>query len=156
MLSRTGAWEKGLAALQDFMRRENHCSVFRRHVEGDYKLGQWVAVQRYSRNRIAPTRKARLDEIGFVWSPRELIWEEAFAALKRFKAREGHCRVNAKHIEGKLKLGYWVSTQRRRKNKINSERKHQLDEIGFVWRLGSDRLRSQPESVASRSSELSP
>ena len=57
-------------------------------------------------------RKHRLDAIGFIWDPLESAWEEGFAALTTFKAREGHCRVPKPHIEGTFKLGSWVSEQR--------------------------------------------
>ena len=50
-------------------------------------------------------RKQRLDAIGFVWDPLESAWEEGFAALTTFKAREGHCRVPQRHIEGSISLG---------------------------------------------------
>ena len=36
-------------------------------------------------------------------------WEEGFAALTTFKAREGHCRVPPLHVEGTFKLGQWVN-----------------------------------------------
>ena len=53
-----------------------------------------------------------LDEIGFVWDTLESAWEEGFAALTKFKAREGHCRVPAGYVEGTFKLGQWVGVQR--------------------------------------------
>jgi len=37
-------------------------------------------------------------------SPHEIAWEKGFAALKHFKAREGHCRVPRGHQEGSFKL----------------------------------------------------
>jgi hypothetical protein len=61
------------------------------------------------------------------------LWERGFAALKAFEAREGHCLVPAQHIEGTLKLGYWISVQRRNRNKMSEERKRRLNAIGFVW-----------------------
>jgi hypothetical protein len=105
-------------------------------VEGTYKLGQWVAVQRYyyTKGITAPARKAQLDELGFVWNRRDWLWETGFAALKTFKAREGHCRVYATHIEGGLKLGFWASTQRRKKSTMSDEHIQRLNDIGFVWR----------------------
>ncbi len=39
-------------------------------------------------------------------------WEEGFAALEKFKAREGHCRVPEGHVEGVFMLGNWVAVQR--------------------------------------------
>lgn len=115
-------WRRGLAALKQFKAREGHSRVPRHYIEGTYRLGQWVAVQRYYciTGVIAPARKAQLDTLGFVWSRRDWLWETGFAALKAFRAREGHCRVGALHIEGDFKLGFWVSTQRRKKNQMVS------------------------------------
>ena len=139
-------WTQGLTALEQFRTREGHCRVPRNYVEGAYRLGQWVAVQRYydTKGIIAPARKAQLDELGFVWSRRDWLWENGFAALKAFKAREGHCRIEARHVEGDVKLGLWVSTQRRTKSQMSDERKQRLDDIGFVWRArGPERPKSR-------------
>ena len=77
-------------------------------------------------------RKRRLDELGFVWDPFGLDWEDGFAALMKFKQREGHCRVPRNHIEGDYKLGRWVSKQRAHKEKMIVERRKQLHELGFL------------------------
>ena len=126
-------WQRGFSALKKFKRREKHCRVPRHHLEGKFKLGQWVAVQRYSKDILAPKRKAWLNALGFIWNRNDWLWERGFAALKAFKTREGHCLVPALHVEGDLKLGYWVSTQRRKRNK-NKEHKQRLNRIGFVWK----------------------
>ena len=128
------AWEDGFTALSKFKVREGHCRVPRYYVEGAYKLGQWVSVQRLSRDGMPAERRSRLDKIGFVWDRREHFWEKGFTALTKFKAREGHCRVPSFHIERKFKLGQWVTTKRRSKDKMPSKRKSQLNKIGFVWR----------------------
>ena len=94
------AWNRGVAALLAFREREGHCAVPRFHKENGYRLGQWVAVQRYNQDNLDGWRKAQLDQIGFVWSQRDQWWEKAFEALKAFKAREGHCYVPAFHVEG--------------------------------------------------------
>ena len=135
------AWQRGFSALKEFKRREGHCRVPRFHLEGKFKLGQWVAVQRYSKDSLAAERTTRLNQLDFMWSRRDWLWERGFAALKAFKTREGHCLVPALHIERDLKLGYWVSTQRRKKNKMSNEHKQRLNKIGFVWHRGS--LKSQ-------------
>ena len=139
------AWQRGFSALKEFKRREGHCRVPRHYLEGNYKLGQWVAVQRYGKDIIAAERKARLNELGFIWSRRDWLWEKGFAALEAFKSREGHCLVPALHIEEKHKLGYWVSTQRRKKNRMSNEHKQRLNKIGFVW---------QPRKFKKLSSQL--
>jgi hypothetical protein len=60
-------------------------------------------------------------------------WERGFAALSRFREREGHCRPSRYHVEGKFDLGQWVSIQRYRKDDLSVERKRRLDRIGFIW-----------------------
>jgi len=130
------AWNKGFDMLLAFKEREGHCCVFRDHMENGYRLGQWVAVQRYNQDDHDSRRKAQLDKIGFVWSELDRWWEEGFEALKTFKAREGHCCVPAVHVEGDLNLGHWVRVQRRRKDKMNSKRKRRLNKIGLAWQGG--------------------
>ena len=131
----TERWETGLAALTKFRRREGHCCPRRRHVDGNFKLGQWVSVQRYRKGFMPVERKRLLNAIGFVWDWRDYHWEQNFAALLKFKQREGHCCVPTFHSENGLELGWWVATQRRYKNKkkISPERRARLNKVGFVW-----------------------
>jgi len=68
------------------------------------------------------------------WSPSNTNrWEMGFAALLKFRRREGHCCPSRHHIEGKFNLGQWVSVQRYRKHLLPVERKRRLDGIGFIW-----------------------
>ena len=127
------AWEEGFAALTTFKVRKGHCSVPKPHLEGTLKLGQWVDRQRTTKDKIIPERRRQLDEIGFIWDPHESAWEEGFAALTTFKAREGHCNVPKLHIEGTFNLRSWIGRQRAVRDKTSPERRRQLDEIGFIW-----------------------
>jgi hypothetical protein len=60
-------------------------------------------------------------------------WARGFAALAKFRAREGHCCPCRHHVEDGFKLGDWVSVQRYHKDFFPVERKRLLDAIGFVW-----------------------
>ena len=128
-------WNDAFALLLVFKRREGHALVPRNHVEKGFRLGQWVAVQRYygRDHRMLADREKRLNATGFVWSRRDWLWERGFAALQKFKKREGHCLVPALHIEGDVHLGNWVTIQRRGKTKISRARKRRLDKVGFIW-----------------------
>jgi Helicase associated domain len=100
-------------------------------VFGDYKLGQWVAEQRHREANVSPKHKKRLNAIGFVWDWYERHWEKGFAALKQFKACEGHRLVPNSNSDGKrFKLGHWVSRRRHRKNKLFHRK--QLNKMGFA------------------------
>ena len=137
-------WEKGFAALSKFYAREGHCLPSSRHVEGKFGLGIWVRTQRYYKDNLSAKRKRRLNAIGFVWDWRDHVWEQGFAALLRFKRREGHCRVPIFHSEGNHRLGWWVSTQRKNRKEMSAERKARLNKIGFIWKsvMGSPSRRS--------------
>jgi uncharacterized protein (UPF0303 family) len=129
------AWEKGFAALKQFQSREGHCRVPRGHEEGSFNLGGWVYRQRRERKAISTARRRQLDAIKFVWDPNEDAWQTGLAALKKFKAREKHCRVPRVHQEGASNLGTWVVNQRNRRDTLSVQRRQRLDAIGFVWRL---------------------
>jgi len=70
---------------------------------------------------------------GAVERPARRTLENGFAALSKFRAREGHCCPSRYHVEGEFTLGAWVSTQRYLKDKLSAERKRRLDKLGFVW-----------------------
>ena len=127
------AWEEGFAALKNFKAREGHCRVPALHVEGAFPLGRWVNKQRTNLDNLSTERRQRLNAIGFVWDAIETAWEEGFAALKMFQAREGNFLVPTCHVEGTFKLGTWVSKPARDQDKMPAERMQRLDGIGFVW-----------------------
>jgi hypothetical protein len=104
-------------------------------VEGNFNLGAWVSTQRTRKDFLRLERKRRLDAIGFVWDWIDYRWEQGFTALLKFKRREGHCRVPIFHSEGDHRLGWWVSTQRKRRKRkrMSAKRKARLNKIGFVW-----------------------
>ena len=56
-----------------------------------------------------------------------------------FKEREGHCRVPQRYKLDEFSLGAWVRAQRETKDSMSSERRQRLDDIGFVWYVGSGR-----------------
>jgi hypothetical protein len=131
------SWDHWFGLLMRFKEREGHCLVPRFHDEGQFKLGAWVAEQRtnYRKDNLSVDRKRRLDDLGFVWNTHANAWQEGFAALTAFIAREGHCSPPQRYKEEKFSLGRWVHTQRRERisNRLSAERQLQLDKIGFVW-----------------------
>jgi len=126
-------WEEGFHFLDIFRQREGHCRVPQRHLEQGYRLGQWVAVQRTTRDVLSPDRRARLDALGFVWDARTAQWEEGFRFLELFRQREGHCRVPTSYREQGFRLGQWVGGQRQNIDTMLPEYRQRLDALDFVW-----------------------
>ena len=127
------AWEEGFSKLLQFKEAKGHCRVHYQFILNGFKLGIWVRTQRSNTDQLSSELKQRLDDIGFVWDPIAEQWEEGFSKLLQFKRREGHCKVTKTFKVDGFNLGQWVGVQRTAKDKMSSERRKRLDDIGFVW-----------------------
>jgi hypothetical protein len=83
------SWDEWFGLLMRFKAREGHCRVPTFHIEGTADLGRWAARQRNTRDTMSADLRKRLDDIGFVWNPLDISWEEGFAALKKFESPQG-------------------------------------------------------------------
>ncbi len=117
------------------------CSL--NHVEEGYRLGRWVVKQR-SRLRFRQRgefaeRRCRLETLpGWLWDTSEADWEDGFAHLERFVARERHARVPKEHCGDGYRLGAWVGVQRAgaRKGTLRSERRARLEALPlWTWEV---------------------
>src|SRR4029077_19338263 len=121
-----------------YKQREGHCRVSQafKTVDG-FGLGQWATHKRKIKDRLSPERRQKLDELGFGWDRIDLEqrWERGLIQLRAYKQREGHCRVpqHFKTADG-FQLGLWVHGRRQKKDQMSSERRQQLDDLGFVWK----------------------
>jgi superfamily II DNA or RNA helicase len=127
-------WEEFFAALENFVRSNGHCRITQTMKVGGLKVGIWAVNQRARKERLTPTQISRLNSIGFSWDPLTEQWEAALSALKRFRLREGHCRVPQRHVEEGVRLGSWVNTQRQKKDSLSAERTKRLNSEGFIWK----------------------
>ena len=132
-------WDEIYALLEQYKKREGHCSVPQSHKEDDANLGIWVNDQRQlkRKEKLNPDRQKRLEEIGFEWVLTSSAWDEMYSLLKQFMKREGHCTVPSSHKEDGATLGTWVKDQRvlKRKEKLDTDRERRLEEIGFEWAI---------------------
>ncbi|MDA8646811.1 Helicase associated domain protein [Porticoccaceae bacterium] len=135
--STTSPWEFWFGLLENYKKEFGDCLVPADYItSSNFKLGNWVGTQRYSKNELVPERIERLDGLGFVWDARASHWEEAFQELMAYKNEFGDCLVAGDYISPSgLKLGNWVSIQRlnNKQSEITAERMQRLNSIGFVW-----------------------
>jgi hypothetical protein len=114
---KAAAWEDAFSRLMRFATRTGHAAPTFDFYEEGFNLGQWVNVQRvlWRGGVLDPTRSRRLTQLpGWRWAPHAERWEQGYAALRRYVAREGHARVTESNIEDGFPLGRWVAQQRTR------------------------------------------
>jgi hypothetical protein len=98
-------------------------------------LASWILHQRANKNKMSSDRKARLDEIGFIW---EMVdtWPDKFQDLVQWLSKNDGKYPSYSSKDSKEKtLHYWVCNQRTNKNKMPVDRKVKLDKIGFIWEI---------------------
>jgi hypothetical protein len=133
------SWERHFTTLLEFVAREGHARVPTDHVENGLPLAAWVIRHRqeHKAGKVPADRVQRLEGLpGWAWDVLAARWEDHFAALEAFVAREGHARVPTTHHEGPVRLGPWVIAQRQsnRKEELGPERSARLSDVpGWVW-----------------------
>ena len=126
-------WEHAFSVLCKFRQLNGHCKVATSDEVDGFKLGTWTIDQRRKKAHLSPEQIRRLDSLGFSWDVISDRWEDGFTILNSFHRREGHCKVIDGLVVDGFKLGTWVSTQRRRKDRISPDKVARLDSIGFIW-----------------------
>jgi hypothetical protein len=123
-----------------FVKRERHARVPQSHVEGSFRLGQWVSIQE-ARGRAGQLDSAQVSRLkalpGWTWGGRHAAqWEDGLARLKSFAAKQGHARVPQGYVDADFNLGRWVNKQRIafREGRLSPDRVQRLQAVpGWVW-----------------------
>ena len=154
--SASAAWEEGFSYLQRYVDRFETARVVAYHVEADgYHLGRWCSKQRarYSRGELDTDQVARLNALpGWWWSSTHRArWDDWFALLAKFAAREGHTVVPLGDTEDGAALGKWVSHQRGRyaSDDLTPQQIVRLEELpGWTWDAGEAQWEEQFRRLA--------
>jgi hypothetical protein len=150
-------WKKNYERLVDFKQLYGHCNVPQTSLFDEElkqwadELGSWVSEQRkkYRRSKLTDERQSMLKSINFEWSlkPHKKVhdstkvdekWHFRYLDLVEFHKVHGHCLVPYSTYDEECKnLGIWVLYQRQRfaENRLPSDRKELLDDLGFVWKI---------------------
>ena len=131
----TAAWEQMFAELAAYKQTHGDCNVPNR-CAGNPKLGSWCGTQRaeYRSKTLSPDRVTRLEQLGFMWDPLAMAWEEMFVALVAYRQTNGNCNV-PQEWKDNPKFGKWCSHQKTayKSNKLAADRVNRLEEIGFQF-----------------------
>ena len=133
---RGARWDKGFGHLKAYVQEEGHAKVPSNFETVDrYELGSWVGVQRQKRGKLSLEQKKKLDTLGFIWDPKDAQWNKGFEHLNAYVQEEGHAKVprDFEAVDG-FKLGNWVKTQRRAKDRLTLARRKELESLaGWKW-----------------------
>jgi len=148
-------WELGFSELQSFYFSHGNCSVPKRHVcKSGFNLGLWVLSQRqaFKKDSITAERISKLDELDFVWDPKEDQWRVGVRHLRDYYAQNGHCNPpNTFKTQDGFSLGFWVTHTRKliKEGKLSNNRKTLIDDLPialdvkkFHWDRGFNELKN--------------
>jgi len=140
-------WDEWYGLLQRFHKREGHCRVAHSNLENGHKLGYWVSKQRNRKGVLSSDQIDRMTKLGFDWKPFDEDWDHQFDALRKYKKREGHCRVPRMHKEDGLKLGIWVNNQKKKKEILLPYQIERLNLLGFSWNFAAEVMEAQFQAL---------
>ena len=94
-------------------------------------MGELATHEQGTVDNCAPRKIRRISIcLGRTW---RRLGKTASAIWKRYKQREGHCRVPQEYKENGFSLGAWVSAQREAREALSPERKARLDGLRLDW-----------------------
>ena len=133
-------WEESYALAKEFYEKNGHLIV---KGEQNHQLKQWVSQQRTAKKDgcLSKEREKRLDKIDMVWDMFEDYWECMYAAATAYYRIHEQLNIPLNYVTpGGLRLGRWISGQRRRYKQLMSveepmiqHRFARLNEIGMIW-----------------------
>lgn len=130
-------WKRKFNLLLKFKEIHGHVDVPDLKEMENVKIGKWVALQRtkYKNNKLDSEKIEMLNSIGFKWCIDTASWDFHYDLLKRCFEHNGNSDVSTTLIINDVKLGRWVSGQRKhyKLKSLSKERIEKLNEIDFVW-----------------------
>lgn len=137
-------WDRWYEYAVEYFNTHGNLLVPSEYVTPDgIKLGRWINRQRAAYQgkgsyAIDIDRIAKLNAIRMIWKLEHRDkWENWYKAAKRYKLINGHLDVPIDYIDGEMRLGNWISEQRKkyRFGKLEKEKAEKLERLGIKWSM---------------------
>ncbi len=129
-------WASHYAELQKFHFAYGHIKIPVRNIKYK-KLSTWLVRQRFNRHNLTNKQILDLEKLGFVWCPRDDVWEEQYHKLCEFYNQYKNYNIPISYSTDPV-FGRWVRRQRALKEEMLESRRQKLDAINFSWDVRED------------------
>ena len=138
----TYTWEDSYELAKCYYNYHKHLGIPRNFRTDDginydlygYRLGDWIAQMRRSKDKLSPRKIAKLEKIGMIWKC-YLTWSESYDVFKEYVLVNGIDSVKTNTIYKSVKIGEWLNNQKNfyRIGKLKEDRQLLLEDLGVVW-----------------------
>ena len=138
----TYTWEDSYELARCYYNYHKHLGIPRNFRTDDginydlygYRLGDWIAQMRRSKDKLSPRKIAKLERIGMIWKC-YLTWTESYEVFKEYVLNNGIDSVRTNTVYKDVKIGEWLNNQKNfyRIGKLKEERKAMLEDLGVIW-----------------------
>lgn len=104
-----------------------------------FELYVWIRAQRvrYGKGKLSADRIKRLEDIGFIWNPHKVLWNNGYEHAKAYVEAHGNIDVPRKYeCEDGIKLKSWLLNQgtRYKTGRMSKEQQEKLERIGMTFK----------------------
>jgi len=125
-------WNEGFEYLKQYVEEYGYARMPLLFKYADFNLGEWVSSQRRSKknNKLDSEKIKILESLSrWSWNVLEDEWNERFESLKKYTTEYGHAKVPKRFKYENFNLGYWVTTQRIDRDKLDLKKIQQLEAL---------------------------
>lgn len=99
------------------------------------RLGRWIGRlrERYGHGELTQDLIDQLKPLGMVWGVRESKHQLFMRQLRKYKDTHGHLLIPDNYTADGEAVGRKVARVRKRRSRISSDMRDELDAIGFIW-----------------------
>ena len=140
----TYTWEDSYLLACKFYNKYGHLGIVRNFRTDDgvnydlygYRLGDWIAEMRRSKNILSHDKIQKLEDIGMIWKC-YYSWNESYDKLCLFVKKFGIGNVKFDSVYLGVKIGEWLNIQKalHRKGLLSEERFNKLNDLGVIWNV---------------------